>query len=63
MEPPQKGCTPTRLALQAPVSTYQFDELATLTDDYLVDVLENARQDEGRDDRRARFVGLGIRAR
>ena len=63
MKPPQKGCTPTRLALQAPVSTYQFDELATPTDYNLVDVLEDARQDERRDDRRARFVGLGIRAR
>ena len=62
MEPPQKGCPPTRLPLEAPVSTYQFNELATLSDNYLVDVLENTRQDERRHDRRARFVGLGIRA-
>lgn len=60
MQPFQEGRTSTYLALQAPVSTNEFDKLATLPDNDLVDVLEDARQDEGRNDRGARLVCLGV---
>jgi hypothetical protein len=46
MQPLQEGCASTHLTLQAPVPTNEFDKLAALTDNDLVDVLEDAGQDE-----------------
>jgi hypothetical protein len=61
VQPFQEGRTSTYLTLQAPVPTNKFDKFATLPDDDLVDVLEDARQDERRNDRGARLVCLGVR--
>jgi hypothetical protein len=60
VQPFQEGCTSTYLALQAPVPTNKFDKLATLTDNDLVDVLQDAGQNEGRNDRGPRLVCLGV---
>jgi hypothetical protein len=46
MQPLQERCASTHLTLQAPVPTNVFDKLAALTDNNLVDVLEDAGQDE-----------------
>lgn len=60
MQPLQKRCSPPRLPLQTPVSTYHFNEIALLPYADLCDICEDAGDDQGGYDGRPWLIGFGI---